>query len=515
MLEEEKQFSAKLLMLTTLIISGCSIIYEVLISSVSSYLVGDSIKQFSITIGLYMSAMGLGSYLSKYIKKNLFDFFVSVEIGVGILGGLSALTLFMSYVKVENYNLVMYIQIILIGILVGLEIPLLTRIIEENNPNLRVTLSTLFSFDYIGGLIGSVAFPLILLPELGYFATSFLTGCLNILVAFIIVWQYKRYIVKYNFFKTVSILAFIALLLGAVFSENMAKNVEGNLYRDRVIYSQQTTYQNIVVTKHKDDLRLFIDGNLQFSTADEYRYHESLVHIPMLAAPRKENVLILGGGDGLAVREILKYGDEVKNIVMVDLDPDIVELCRTHKAIKGVNEGALDSSKLRVINEDAYKYLEETDEMFDVVIIDLPDPNNESLNKLYSNVFYRLVKNHLAADGVMSIQSTSPYYAPKAYWCINKTLESEGFNVMPYHAQVPTFGDWGFQLVANDKINIQQIKNNFSKSHLSTRFLNLDTIDRLFVFSEDEKVDKNSIEVNSLLTPKLLTYYLDAVKEWR
>lgn len=514
MLEEEKQFSAKLLMLTTLIISGCSIIYEVLISSVSSYLVGDSIKQFSITIGLYMSAMGLGSYLSKYIKKNLFDFFVSVEIGVGIFGGLSALTLFMSYVKIENYNLVMYIQIILIGILVGLEIPLLTRIIEENNPNLRVTLSTLFSFDYIGGLIGSVAFPLILLPEMGYFATSFLTGCLNILVAFIIVWQYKRYIVKYNFFKMVSILSFIVLLLGAVFSENLAKNVEGNLYRDRVVYSQQTPYQNIVVTKHKDDLRLFIDGNLQFSTADEYRYHESLVHIPMLAAPNKQRILVLGGGDGLAVREILKY-DEVENIVMVDLDPEIVELCRSHEAIRTVNEGALDSEKLRIVNEDAYKYLEETDELFDVVIIDLPDPNNESLNKLYSNVFYRLVKNHLAPEAVMSIQSTSPYYAPKAFWCINKTLEAEGLNVMPYHAQVPTFGDWGFQLASNDKINIEQIKTNFSQNNLVTRFLNLDTIERLFVFSEDERVDKSSLEINSLLTPKLLTYYLDAVKEWR
>lgn len=514
MLEEEKQFSARLLMFTTLIISGCSIIYEVLISSVSSYLVGDSIKQFSITIGLYMSAMGVGSYLSKYIKKNLFDFFVSVEIGVGIFGGLSALTLFMSYAKIENYNLVMYIQIILIGILVGLEIPLLTRIIEENNPNLRVTLSTLFSFDYIGGLIGSVAFPLILLPEMGYFATSFLTGCLNILVAFIIVWQYKSYIVKYNFFKVVSILAFIVLLLGAVFSENLAKNVEGNLYRDRVVYSQQTPYQNIVVTKHKDDLRLFIDGNLQFSTADEYRYHESLVHIPMLAATHKRNILVLGGGDGLAVREILKY-DEVENIIMVDLDPEIVELCRTYEAIKAVNEGALDSEKLKIVNEDAYKYLEETNELFDVVIIDLPDPNNESLNKLYSNVFYRLVKNHLAAEGIMSIQSTSPYYAPKAFWCINKTLEVEGFNVMPYHAQVPTFGDWGFQLASNDKININQIKKNFTQSNLTTRFLNLDTIERLFVFSEDEKVDKSSLEVNSLLTPKLLMYYLEAVKEWR
>lgn len=514
MSQEEKQFSAKLLMLTTLMISGCSIIYEVLISSVSSYLVGDSIKQFSITIGLYMSAMGLGSYLSKYIKKNLFDFFVSVEIGVGIFGGLSALTLFMSYVKIENYNLVMYIQIILIGILVGLEIPLLTRIIEENNPNLRVTLSTLFSFDYIGGLIGSVAFPLVLLPEMGYFATSFLTGCLNILVAFIIVWKYKSYIARYNFFKMISILAFIGLLVGAVFSENLAKSVEGNLYRDRVIYSEQTPYQNIVLTKHKDDLRLFIDGNLQFSTMDEYRYHESLVHIPMLAASHKSNVLILGGGDGLAVREILKY-DEVESIVMVDLDPEIIELCRTHEAIKAVNKRALDSEKLKIVNEDAYKYLEETDELFDVVIIDLPDPNNESLNKLYTNVFYRLVKNHLTANGMISIQSTSPYYAPKAFWCINKTLETEGFNVLPYHAQVPTFGDWGFQLATNDKINIEEIKSNFSQSNLTTRFLNLDTIDRLFVFSEDEKIDKTSLEVNSLLTPKLLTYYLEAVKEWR
>lgn len=514
MSQEEKQFSAKLLMLTTLMISGCSIIYEVLISSVSSYLVGDSIKQFSITIGLYMSAMGLGSYLSKYIKKNLFDFFVSVEIGVGIFGGLSALTLFMSYVKIENYNLVMYIQIILIGILVGLEIPLLTRIIEENNPNLRVTLSTLFSFDYIGGLIGSVAFPLVLLPEMGYFATSFLTGCLNILVAFIIVRNYKNYILKYNFFKTISILAFIGLLAGAVFSENLAKNVEGNLYRDRVIYSQQTPYQKIVLTKHKDDLRLFIDGNLQFSTMDEYRYHESLVHIPMLTAPNKRNILILGGGDGLAVREILKY-EEVENIVMVDLDPDIIALCRTHEAIKAINEGALESEKLKIINEDAYKYLEETDERFDVVIIDLPDPNNESLNKLYTNVFYRLVKNHLTTNGIIGVQSTSPYYAPKAFWCINKTLEAEGFEVLPYHVQVPTFGDWGFQLATNDKINIAELKSNFSQSNLATRFLNLDTIDRLFIFSEDEKVDKGALEVNSLLTPKLLTYYLEAVKEWR
>ena len=506
---EEKQFNTRLLMFTTLIISGCSIIYEVLISSVSSYLVGDSIKQFSITIGLYMSAMGLGSFLSKYINKNLFDWFVFVEIGVGIAGGISSLVLFFSYVYLDTYTLVMYIQIILIGVLVGLEIPLLTRIIEENTPNLRVTLSTLFSFDYIGGLIGSIAFPLLLLPDLGYFTTAFVTGSLNIIVALIIIFQYRSFSKHFKYFRIIGIVTLVIMVLGTLFSENIAGMVEDNLYRDRVILSEQTPYQKIVMTKHKDDLRLFIDGNLQFSTMDEYRYHECLVHIPMAAASSKEKVLILGGGDGLAVREILKYA-EVKNITLVDLDQEMVDLCKTNKQISKLNANALSSEKLKVVIMDAYKYLEEYDELFDVIIVDLPDPNNETLNKLYTDVFYRLAANHLKAAGAMSVQSTSPYYAKKAYWCINKTLEEEGLNVIPYHVEVPSFGDWGFQLVSNKNIDMSQLT-----VPIATRFLNVETMSRLFIFSEDEKEDKDKIEANTLLRPKLMGYYLEAVKEWR
>lgn len=506
---KEKQFNVKLLMLTTLLISGCSIIYEVLISSVSSYLVGDSIKQFSITIGLYMSAMGIGSYLSRYLKKNLFDWFVFVEIGVGIVGGFTSLILFISYVHIEAYMLVMYIQIIAIGILVGLEIPLLTRIIEENNPNLRITLSTLFSFDYIGGLIGSIAFPLLLLPQLGYFTTSFLTGLLNIIVALIIVSQYRHQIKRFKMFSTIAITSLVVMIGGAFFSEDIANGVEGHLYRDQIIYSKQTQYQNIVMTKHKDDLRLFIDGNLQFSSMDEYRYHESLVHIPMMATPFHEKILILGGGDGLAAREILKYED-VKEITLVDLDKDIVQLCKENREISTLNQGALSNNKLKVINTDGYKYLEEIDDLYDVIIVDFPDPNNETLNKLYTNVFYRLAANHLKETGAMSVQSTSPYYARKAYWCINKTIENEGLNVIPYHVQVPSFGDWGFQLVTKHIIDINQFKLN-----VQTKFLTQDTLERLFIFSKDEMIDKASIETNTLSTPKLMTYYLDAVKEWR
>ncbi|WP_027624621.1 polyamine aminopropyltransferase [Clostridium lundense] len=508
-MDEKNKFNYKLLMITTLIISGCSIIYEVLISSVSSFLVGDSIKQFSITIGLYMSAMGLGSYLSKHIKVKLFDWFVAVEIGVGLLGGISTLVLFLSNIYIESYELIMYIEIILIGTLVGLEIPLLTRIIEDNTKDLRVTLSSIFSFDYIGGLIGSIAFPLVLLPKFGYFTTAFLVGALNIIVSLIIIYGYKKYIKNIKGFKLISIISLVIMVGGTFFSENLAKSVEGKLYRDKIILSQQTQYQNIVVTKHKDDLRLFIDGNIQFSASDEYRYHETLVHIPINVAKKREKVLILGGGDGLAVREVLKYG-EVKKITLVDLDKEIVKLSRTNSNITKLNQNSLNNNKVELVYNDAFKFLQSCNEVYDLIIVDLPDPNNESLNKLYTNVFYRLCGNNLASTGAMSIQSTSPYYAKEAYWCINKTIEEEGFNVIPYHVEVPSFGDWGFQLVTKTPIETKDIKVN-----VETRFLNSETIERLFRFSKDEMVNKNKIITNTLVRPQLLAYYLKAVEVWR
>lgn len=283
----------RLLMLTTLIISGCSICYELIISAVSSYLAGDTTLQYSITIGLYMCAMGLGSFLSKYLKKDLFNKFVWVEIGVGIIGGVSSLVLFLSNLYIEQYQLVMYIWIIIIGTLVGIEIPILTRIIESDQENLRVTISSIFSFDYIGGLVGSIAFPLLMLPHLGYFATAFLTGSMNIFAAGLIVFRYNKEIKNGNFFKILVSALFLLMLSGAIFSDNISGFVEDGLYRDRVIYSEHTKYQHIVMTKHRDDLRLFIDGNVQFCSLDEYRYHEALVHIPMSHAKKRTRCLCL------------------------------------------------------------------------------------------------------------------------------------------------------------------------------------------------------------------------------
>lgn len=494
----------RLLMLTTLIISGCSICYELIISAVSSYLVGDSTLQYSVTIGLYMCAMGLGSFLSKYMKKDLFNWFVGIEIGVGLIGGISSLVLFLANLYLEQYQLVMYAEIIVIGTFVGAEIPILTRIIEQDEENLRVTISSIFSFDYIGGLVGSIAFPLLLLPHLGYFATAFLVGSMNALAAILIVFKYAKRIKDAAIYKTAAVGLFVCMLIGAVFSENISDVIEGGLYRDNIILSEHTQYQHVVMTKHKDDLRLFIDGNIQFCSLDEYRYHEALVHIPMTQASCKEKVLVLGGGDGLAVRELLKYPET--EITLVDLDAEMLEICRTDPQVSALNEGALDSERLTVVVDDAYRYLEETTERYDVILVDLPDPNNDALNKLYTNIFYRLCGNHLTDDGVLAVQSTSPYYAKKAYWCVAKTLESEGFFVDSYHLQVPAFGDWGFHMAAK-----QELSKEYDLT-IETKYLSEENIPALFAFGKDE-VDTD-VEINSLAHPILLHYYSDAVRNW-
>ena len=492
-----------------------------------------------------MFAMGVGSYLSKYIKKDLFNWFTNIEIGVGVLGGLSSLLLFLANLYLESYELVMYVEIILIGTLVGAEIPILTRIIEMDKKNLRLTLSNLFSFDYIGGLIGSVAFPLILMPKLGFFATAFMAGSFNLICATLIVFKYQDRIRGSRYYKLTTILLLVLMLLGMFVSENIGNIIEQGLYRDNVIMSEQTTYQKIVVTRHKDDIRLYIDGNVQFSSMDEYRYHEALVHVPMSVASGHSDILILGGGDGMAARELLKYPDT--NITLIDLDSEMTRICSEDKVISELNEHALSSDRVTIINMDAYEYLEKCDKKYDVVIVDLPDPNNEALAKLYSNVFYRLCGQVLNPGGVINVQSTSPYYATKSFWCVTKTLESEGFTVAPYHLQVPAFGDWGFNLAVqsdNDylvdegasseevmtvadssenkvdpeyaqvqgKIDISRIK---LDENIETRFLSNENIASLFIFGKDEKpADMNDIEINQLTKPVMIQYYNDAVRNW-
>lgn len=504
--EEKTKFDGRLILVTTLLISICSIIYELIISAISSYLQGDSVLQFSITIGLYLSAMGIGSYLSKYLKNRLFNKFIFIEISIGILGGFSSLILFLTNIYTKIYALIMYTLIILIGIFVGLEIPVLTRIIENNESNVRKNLAHIFTFDYIGGLIGSIVFPIILFPNLGFISTALLVGTINVAVALIIVLRYKQFLQNSKNIKIIVIALLIMMIVFLCMGEVITKNIEQGLYRDDVILSTQTKYQKIIMTKHKDDMRLFLDGNLQFSSSDEYRYHETLVHIPMLYANSHDRILILGGGDGLAARELLKYTD-VKEIVLVDIDQGMTDLCKNDLQIAQLNERSLENEKVKVINQDGYIYVQENKDKFNVIIIDLPDPNNESLNKLYTNVFYNYVKANLTDDGVMVTQSTSPYYAKKSFWCINKTLKTQFKNVVPYHVQVPSFGEWGFNMAFNGSNELKELS-------VETKYLDKQNIKSMFEFGKDELVDETQINSNDMFKPSLITYYNDEVRNW-
>ncbi|QHT70341.1 polyamine aminopropyltransferase [Rhodocytophaga rosea] len=435
------------LLVSVFIIATCGILYELLISSISTYFLGSSILQFSLTIGLFMSFMGVGSYLSKYFNTHLLDHFITIEILLGFIGGSSACILYFSYSLTENYYLVAFMLISILGTLIGLEIPLVTRIVRGYT-SLKDTVAQVLSFDYIGALLASIIFPLVLLPYLGTMRTSFLIGILNLSVAAFNTHVFRQQLRQGRKQMEISIALAVVLTGGFVYSFRLADFFEQFVYQDEIILTEQSAYQRIVVTKWNEDYRLYINGNLQFSTVDEYRYHEPLVHIPMALARNHQKILVLGGGDGLAVREILKYPDAAQ-IDLVDLDPEMTMLATENPVFRKLNSASLRNTKVKIYNEDAFNFVERSSELYSVVIIDLPDPNDTGLGKLYSREFYRMLQKRVSADGIVVTQATSPYFAPEAFWCIAHTLEEVFPGVLPYTSYVPSFGQWGFVLASN------------------------------------------------------------------
>jgi spermidine synthase len=278
---------------------------------------------------------------------------------------------------------------------------------------------------------------------------------------------------------------------------------DNNLYADEVIFSRNTRYQRIVLTKWKDDVRLFLSSHLQFSSRDEYRYHEALVHPGLAPIAGAKRVLVLGGGDGLAAREILKYPN-VEAITLVDLDPEMTKLFRTNPMLTTLNQDSLNSGRLRVINEDAFPWLDSNREMFDFVVVDFPDPTNYSLGKLYTTAFYRLLAKHVSARGAIVVQSTSPLFARQSYWCIVSTLKQIGLKTYPYHVYVPSFGEWGFVLAAAREYALPvQLPEGM-------KFLTLETLPELFRFPNDMR--PMEVEPNRLNDQILVRLY---EREWR
>jgi spermidine synthase len=507
----ENKASIPILLTSVFIIAICSILYELLISSISAYFLGSSIFHFSLTIGFFLSAMGLGAFLSKFVKdEDLLEKFILFELWLGIVGGASGLILYAGYSFTQNYYLLAFSLITLIGTLVGLEIPLLTRIIK-NHFNLKDTLAQVLSFDYLGALIASILFPVILLPYLGLLRTSFFVGLLNFAICLFNLWVFRNEIKFFwRKFITASSLT-ILYVIGFLGAFGLQNYLEQFLYQDEIILNAQSSYQRIVITKDGNDARLYLNNNLQFSSIDEHRYHEPLVHFPFALANQKQNVLFLGAGDGLAVRELLKY-QSIQKIHVVDLDSMVTNLAKKHPLFLNLNQNALNNNKVKIFHEDAYKYLEKTNEVYDVIIIDLPDPSDVSLGKLYSKEFYHWVRKRLARDGAMITQSASPFFTKNAFWCIYHTLKEVFPSVLPLTVHVPSFAQWGFNIALphqtfSKEESIKRIQQFLFEKNTNIRFkfLNKEIVPALFVFDEDWKETKT--EINTLDTQKLVQYY--------
>lgn len=503
--------SNKKIVIFSVFVAGlCSLVYELLISTTASYFLGDSVQQFSITIGLYLASMGLGSYVSRLIKTKLLRSFVAVELLLGLVGGLSVPILYLTYAYGAVFWPVVVGLIMVIGALTGLEIPLLTRIMDREE-SLDVNLANILSFDYLGALLATLAFPFVLLPVLGTFRASLTLGLCNLVIGVVNVWWFTDLLDRRSQWQGYALSAGAALVLGGLLlaSGPIMDRWSDKVYEDRIVYREQTSYQKIVMTRWRDDFRLFLDGSLQFSSLDEPRYHEPLVHIPMSQVSSPRRVLVLGGGDGLVARELLKY-EAVEQVTIVDLDPKMFEIARTYPTLTRLNDRSLHSPRVRTMAEDAFVFLEETSTRYDLILADLPDPDNASLARLYSRTFYGLVRSHLDPGGVFVTQATSPYFARKAFWTIRETLRAADFShVYPFHLNVPSFGEWGFLLAAERPLAPAE-----ARPTVGTRYLNADVIPGLFQFPKDLQ-PAGALSPSTLDRPRVLHAYLDGWDHWK
>jgi len=500
---------APLLFLTVLLIATAGLVYELLAGAVATTVLGNSLRQYSTTIGVYLFAMGLGAYLSRAIDKRLAQRFVEIELAAALVGGTQGLLLFLAYGRAEAFGVLLYGTLTLVGVLVGLEIPLLMRILRDDL-DFKDLVAKVLTFDYLGALVGSLVFSIVMVELLmiPLEQIGLLFGLLNCGVGLMSTWILREHLHprQQRRLRLRAGLVALLLLVALHYSERVRIAGEQGLYTDPIVHLRQSPYQRIVLTGAAGRNALYLDGNLQFSSIDEYRYHESLVHPALALTGAARRVLILGGGDGLALREVLRY-PEVERVVLVDLDRAVTEMARSVPALRLLNEDALDDPRVELVHDDAMVWLDERQqtadaqtEPFDAIFVDFPDPNNFSLGKLYTRRFYQLLAGAMHNDSVVAVQSTSPLYARRSFWCIERSMVAAGLHTRPYHVPVPSFGEWGYVLARQQPFEAPR-----SLRIAGLRYLNDSILATLFAFPAD--MDRVAVKVNRLNHQILVRYY--------
>ncbi|OGR26336.1 MAG: spermidine synthase [Desulfobacterales bacterium RIFOXYA12_FULL_46_15] len=542
---------ASFLLCACMFASGaCGIILEYIQASLASMILGNSFEQWAMVIGLMLFWMGFGSLIQSRISKSFLIYaFIGVETGLALAGGFSPTLTYLAYSYTAHYILVLYFFVSFIGIMIGLEIPVIIRINNDFSRELSTNLGSILSADYIGSLIGSMLYVFVLLRFTSITEAAFLTAGANFSLAVVTFFYFskKNLIKKGLVLPVIMVLTFSSICFGYLNNKQWNIKLEQPLYDDPVIFSKTTQYQHITLTHDKplDEVRLFLNGNLQFCSTDEQRYHEPMVHPVMNLAPQRERVLILGGGDGCALREVLKYKD-VREILLVDLDPEMTDLAATHPVLTKINQDAFKDARVvtlkgngispgirkrvyteanrrttpsepgatlkladvRVMNVDADKFLGDVLGFFDIILVDLPDPSSPELTKLYATEFYKKIRLRLSQHGFMVVQATSPYLARESYLCIGRTIESAGLSILPFHENVPSFGDWGWFMAFHPNLKKEKIQERIK--HLAmdvpTRFITPESFRSELVFGKGE-LETTDKRINSLLDPVLLSIY--------
>ena len=485
------------------------IVAEYVMATLATYLLGDPVKQWTLTISLMLFAMGVGSRFSRKIRGSLLDAFVAVELLLSVLCASCALITYLLAAYLESVALVLYGLAFAIGFLIGLEMPLATRL-NDQFEELRINVSSIMEKDYYGALLGGLIFAFFALPQLGLTYTPILLGAVNFAVAAALFVSYRRQIAR-KISLTAAFAAVPALLAGLVLvAEPITLFGEQGQYKDRIVYQEQSSYQKIVVTQWKEHFWLYLNGSEQFSSYDEERYHEPLVHPAMSLSVSRQRVLILGGGDGLAAREVLKHPD-AGSITLVDLDPAVTDLALNHPIFLRLNRDSLSDPRLRIINQDAHSYLRDSSQIFDVILIDLPDPKTVALARLYSREFYQTALKHLSRGGTLVTQATSPFFSKDAFLCILKTMRGAGIPSVALHNHIPTMGEWGWVLGFNaPEVSDAALRQRLSEQTFQgfeTRFLNQEAMLHMLHFGKGVLDRLDQVEVNQELNLALYNYY--------
>lgn len=488
------------------------IVAEYLLSTLATYFLGDSIFQWTMIVSTMMFTMGLGSRISKRFSSNLLVKFLTLEFILSLTVAFAPIIVYTLSAYTDSLAVFIYGFSMLIGTLIGMEIPLVTRINGEYE-ELKTNISNVLEKDYYGSLLGGVFFAFIGIPFLGLSYTPFLLGFVNFFVA-IIVFIYLRKLIAPRAKKAFNVYGTLILLLlcsGVFLANPIIEYGEQKKYIDKVVYAEQTKYQRIVMTQWKDEYWLYLNGNLQLSTIDEVMYHEPLVHPAMTLHPYPQNILVLGGGDGCAVREILKY-TTVEKVTLVDLDPAMTAIGLEHPVWKKQNNNALHHKKVSVINEDGFSFLANNKAFYDVIIVDLPDPKTVELNRLYSQEFYQIAYKHLRPQGIIITQAGSPYFATRAFNCIFETMKSANFNTVALHNQILSLGEWGWVMGAKTEKEVD-LKNSLQQldfETIETEWINKEAMQLITSFGKNIfPIDAEEVKINRIHDPVLYKYYLD------